>query len=88
MHPLFKRNIETRWMRRALTIVCSAVGVLIIYALSFGPVLRVCHAKASRGWSSLPTPVRFVYTPLVSIPPCWFTGVLDRYAQLWMDLDH
>lgn len=62
--------------------------VFIVYPLSFGPVLRLCGAKASTRPYGLPTLVRVMYMPLMSIPASWVTDVFDRYVQLGIDMDH
>ena len=69
-------------------LVGGALGVFLIYALSFGPVLCICGAKASTGWNGLPVAVQIIYQPLRKIPACWLTGVLDDYTKFWIDIEH
>lgn len=78
----------TKLIRRSIVGSAVAVGALALYALSFGPVLLACGAKANSGWGGLPSAVRVIYTPLTSLPASWLTGLLDAYVQLWVAKDH
>jgi hypothetical protein len=73
-------------MRRVLLISSMILGAFVLYALSFGPVLLLCHAKASTGWKGLPLAVQIVYQPLAYAPQP-LVNVFEQYVQLWMDME-
>jgi hypothetical protein len=56
---------------------------LLLYALSFGPVVRVCSVSKPGSKAALPTFVAFIYTPLMSVPEPLAT-ITDRYVMWWL----
>jgi hypothetical protein len=76
------RNQSVRFRRWFVTLGLI-VGFLILYALSLGPVLRLCGFTQGGDWKTLPSVVRVTYGPLVNIPEP-FAGVLDHYTQWWI----
>ncbi len=59
-------------------------GLLLLYALSFGPVLRFYGANGHTGGAFLPAWVRTVYQPLMRTPEP-LAGVLNRYEEWWTE---
>lgn len=83
MHPAITKPHDGFWFRRTL-LSCGAVfGVLVVYALSLGPVLKLCGAKTKTGWNGLPVAVRFIYAPLRGAPEP-LAGALDHYVRWWV----
>jgi hypothetical protein len=83
MTSALKKPINTSWLKRTVRVVLFVLGAFTLYALSFGPVLRVCGVRPSTGWSGLPSGVRLVYAPLTHAPEP-LAGVLDHYVQWWI----
>jgi hypothetical protein len=86
MHPALKKRRDGFWIRRALLVCAVLLGAFAIYALSFGPVLKLCGAKPSTGWSGLPAAIRVFYSPLAHIPEP-LAGALDHYEQWWIGVE-
>ena len=66
-----------------LALVLSG-GLLLLYALSFGPVIRFYGANGHTGGAFLPAWVRTVYQPLNRTPEP-LAGVLNRYTEWWVN---
>ena len=89
MHPLLTKRINVEWLRKPVFILWGIFLALLVYILSFGPVLWLCGAKACVGWDSLPRWVRVVYGPVNSLLPSKFKGVFTAYMDLWVvDTEH
>ena len=86
MTPAFTKPINTFWLRRLLLVCSIGFGAFVVYAVSFGPVLWLCGASPSTGWSGLPSGVRMVYAPLAHMPEP-FAGALDHYEQWWIGVE-
>ena len=86
MNRALTKPINTFWLRRVLLVFAAVLGVFVLYALSFGPVLWLCRAKPSTGWSGLPSGVRLVYAPLAHVSEP-LAGVLDHYVQWWIGVE-
>jgi hypothetical protein len=64
-------------IKKYVLVIAMFVGVLILYALSLGPVLRLFDtAHAPAGYNRLPSIIRLFYYPLQNIP---WPGIYCRY---------
>ena len=65
--------------------IAILLGVLVVYLLSLGPMLRIYGVRPSSGWERLPGFVRMVYEPLDRMPvPEPLGKWLRRYNGWWM----
>jgi hypothetical protein len=75
MTPRLPKSVE-----RGIWVIFTVIGVVVLYVLSLGPVLRlfdIAHAPA--GYMSLPSAVRLFYYPLQQVPwPGFYCDYLDR----------
>jgi hypothetical protein len=79
------RAAKTGWPRRILLAVGALFGVLIVYLLDLGPILRLYGVRPSSGWGRLPVIVRIVYKPIDHLPfPAPVARVLRGYNGWWM----
>lgn len=85
MHPCPKPSLKARWVR----CVISAAGVVfvgfLLYALSYGPALKVAGRKPGSG-QVLPKWIFVVYGPLFAVKarlPQAVDGLYERYLDLW-----
>ncbi len=86
MHPVLTKPIDGSWIRLALLVCAAFLAAFAVYALSCGPVLKLCGAKPLTGWNGLPAAVRFIYTPLMRVPEP-LAGILDHYEQWWIGVE-
>ena len=62
-------STASKLLKRFVWITILLVGVLVLYALSLGPVVRIYDtANAPGGYQSLPAAVRLCYYPLQRVP--------------------
>jgi hypothetical protein len=83
MHPALTKARDGYWIRQALWFCAVFIAAFALYCLSVGPVLKLCGAKPSTGWSGLPTEIQFIYTPLRDVPEP-LARVLDHYVEWWI----
>lgn len=82
--PLSKETAAA-WLQWLLTALGGLVAGLCIYALSFGPVLKLVGAKMDGGgWNTLPTWVQTVYGPFASLPLGPLGRFREAYIQWWI----
>jgi hypothetical protein len=85
MHPLLKARLSLRWLYRLGLGCCLAVALFFIYALSFGPALKLVGRKPRSG-QMLPKWVFVAYGPLFMVqarmPPA-VESAYERYLDLW-----
>ncbi len=78
-------GMKTRRFRRIVRRIAILFGLLLIYLLALGPVLRIYGVRPSGGWERLPVVVRFVYEPLDKLPiPDPVGKWLRGYNGWWM----
>src|SRR4051812_20555756 len=85
MHPFLKSRLNTRWVRFVLAVVGVVLTVCLLYALSFGPALKVASRHPGSG-QALPEWMFVVYGPLIAIKarmPQALEGLYERYLDLW-----
>jgi len=85
MHPFLKARLNTRWVRCVLAVAGVVFVGCLLYALSFGPALKVVGRKPGSG-QALPKWMFVVYGPLFAIKarmPQALDGLYERYLDLW-----
>ena len=63
------------------------LGLVLLYVLSVGPVIKYTAARGPGGLSRLPRWVRIAYYPVLNSGVPIVNDVLDRYVQLWLEPD-
>jgi hypothetical protein len=71
----------TKALKKCMLVVVLLLGAFILYALSLGPAFWLCGFTHDTKWSSLPSGVQLVYSPLNHIP---WPVVYERYLLLWI----
>jgi hypothetical protein len=83
--PVLLRAAKTGWPRRILLAVGALFGVLVLYLLGLGPILRLYGVRPSSGWDRLPAVVRIIYKPIDHLPiPERLARILRGYNGWWM----
>ena len=85
MPPLLKARLSLRWLYRLGLGCFMAVALFFIYALSFGPALKLVGRTPGSG-QMMPKWVFVAYGPLFTVqarmPPA-VESVYERYLDLW-----
>src|SRR5262245_46335174 len=61
-------QIKEHRSRRILWGIAVLFGLLLVYLLALGPILRIYGVRPSSGWDRLPAIVRMAYEPLDKMP--------------------
>ena len=78
-------GIKARRPRRIIVGIVILFGVLVVYLLALGPILRLYGVRPFSGWDRLPAIVRMVYEPLDKMPIPEPVGKwLRGYNRWWM----
>ncbi len=59
------------------------LGLLLVYVLSLGPVIRYTEVKSATGRRTVPSWVGVCYYPLLNSDVPFISNLLDRYVQFW-----
>jgi hypothetical protein len=85
MRPPLKARVRFTWLNRLGLCCCIAAAQFFIYALSFGPALKVVCRRPGSG-QALPKWVYVVYGPLFAAQarmPAALENLYERYLDVW-----
>jgi len=82
-----KKEIDSRYLKKWSHIALGFLAAFALYALSVGPVLKICRVRASTGFARCPKFVQVVYYPLFNSNVEFLNAALDHYVQFWIGKD-
>ena len=59
--------------------------ILLVYAFSIGPVMKMYGVKNATDVAHLPALLRVIYYPLLNSKIECLNAIMDHYVQLWLN---